>query len=482
MTQPLADTDRYDLIVIGGGPAGYVAAIRGAQLGFRTACIEKRKTLGGTCLNVGCIPSKALLDSSEHFLFAKQKAAKHGIVLGEVKLDLAAMLKRKETVVRQLTQGIAGLFKKNKVEHVLGHGKLVGREPATGMDLKFVEVTSESGVRRLAAPRILLATGSEPASLPFLPFDAKNVVSSTEALEFTEVPKHLVVIGGGVIGLEMGSVWSRLGSKVTVVEFLDRPLAGTDKGAALELQKILTKQGIEFKLNSKCLGAKPNPAGGMTVEVEDRATAHRFTVDCDKVLVSTGRRPYSDGLGLESLGIPTDKQGRVQVDSHLQTSVPGVYAVGDLIVGPMLAHKAEEEGIAAVETMAGQAGHVNYEAIPSVVYTWPELASVGATEEELKEKNIPYKAGSFPFLANGRAKAMEETEGTVKILAHAQTDRVLGVHIVGAAAGTMIAEAVAVIEYGGSAEDIARTSHAHPTLAEVVKEAALAVDKRQIHL
>jgi dihydrolipoamide dehydrogenase len=364
------------------------------------------------------------------------------------------------------------------VDHVLGHGRLLRQEG----DLKLVEVQGDSGTRTLAATRILLATGSEPAQLPFLPFDGKNVVSSTEALEFTEVPKHLVVIGGGVIGLELGSVWARLGAKVTVVEFLDRPLAGCDKGAALELQKYLTKQGIEFKLNSKCFDAKPNAQGGMTVEVEDRATAAKFTLDCDKVLVSTGRRPYSEKLGLDAFGIPTDKQGRVQVDSHLQTVVAGVYAVGDLIAGPMLAHKAEEEGIAAVETMAGQKPHVNYEAIPNVVYTWPELASVGATEEELKEKGIPYKAGSFPFMANGRAKAMEETEGSVKILAHAQTDRVLGVHIVGPAAGTMIAEAVAVVEYGGSAEDIARTSHAHPTLAEVVKEAALAVDKRQIHL
>ncbi len=468
----------YDLVVIGGGPAGYVAAIRGAQLGFKTACIEKRKTLGGTCLNVGCIPSKALLDSSEHYHYAKSKLSKHGIVVGEVKLDLATLMKRKDTVVRQLTQGIAGLFKKNGVTSHLGHGKLLGVEG----ELKYVEVGAEDGTKTvIAAKNVLLATGSDVTTLPFLPYDGKTVISSTEALELSEVPQHLVVIGGGVIGLEMGSVWSRLGAKVTVIEFQDRILPGMDKAIGKELQKALTKQGIEFKLAHKCLGAKKSPQG-MTVEVEDMSNSSKIMLECDKVLVATGRKPYTENLGLESLGIATDKLGRVQIDSHFRTSVAGIYAVGDIVVGPMLAHKAEEEGVAAVEIMAGQAGHVNYEAIPNVVYTWPEVASVGATEEELTAKGVAFKSGSFPFAANGRAKAMDETEGLVKILADAKTDRILGVHICGAHAGTMIAEAVTAIEFGAAAEDIARTSHAHPTLMEVMKEAALAVDKRQIHL
>lgn len=470
----------FDVIVIGGGPAGYVAAIRSAQLGFKTACVEKRKALGGTCLNVGCIPSKALLDSSEHFLHAKSKLQKHGVLVSDVKLDLPQMMKRKDTVVRQLTQGVAGLFKKNKVEHLLGHGKLVGSDG----EMKRVEVRTEDGTRLIQAPRILLATGSEATSLPFLPYDGKRILSSTEALELPEVPKHLVVIGGGVIGLELGSVWLRLGSKVTVIEFQDRILPGVDKQASGELYKSLIKQGMEFRLASKCLGSTAPKAGGewRVVEAEELATGKKFSLECDYVLVATGRKPYTEGLGLETLGIKTDKAGRVEVDSHYRTAAGGVYAVGDIISGPMLAHKAEEEGIAAVEFMAGQAGHVNYEAIPNVVYTWPELASVGASEEDLANKGIAYKSGVFPFLANGRAKAMDETEGMVKILADAKTDRVLGIHIVGPRASDMIAEAVAVMEFGGSAEDIARTSHAHPTLAEVLKEAALAVDRRQIHL
>jgi len=470
-------SETYDLIVIGGGPAGYVAAIRGAQLGFKTACIEKRKTLGGTCLNVGCIPSKALLDSSEHYHYAKSKLSKHGVMVGDVKLDLPAMMKRKDAVVRQLTTGIAGLFKKNKVAHFIGHGTLLGTEG----DLKKVSVTQDGQTQVISAPRILLATGSDVTALPFLPYDGKTVISSTEALELTEVPKHLVVIGGGVIGLEMGSVWARLGAKVTVIEFQDRILPGMDKGAATELHKALMKQGIEFKLSSKCLGAKKQ-GEWMVVEAEDMKAGAKFTLEADKILVATGRKPYSENLGLEALGIERDKMGRVNTDGHFQTKVPGIYAVGDLIVGPMLAHKAEEEGVAAVEIMAGQHPHINYDAIPSVVYTWPELASVGASEEDLQAKGVQYKAGSFPFMANGRAKAMDETEGTVKVLADARTDKVLGVHICGPHAGTMIAEAVAAIEFGASSEDIARTSHAHPTLMETLKEAALAVDKRQIHL
>lgn len=470
-------TENFDLIVIGGGPAGYVAAIRAAQLGMKTACIDKRKTFGGTCLNVGCIPSKALLDSSEHFLHAKTKFQKHGIVLGDVQLDLAQMMKRKDAVVRQLVNGVAGLFKKHKIEGINGKGKLL---PGSGPE-RQVEVVTEAGVRTLSAPRVLLATGSEPTQLPFLPFDGKSVLSSTEVLELTEVPKHLVVVGGGVIGLEMGSVWLRLGAKVTVIEFQDRISPFLDKQIGTELYKSLQKQGMEFKLATKCLGASQS-GSWMIVQTEEIATGTKSQIECDKILVSTGRRPYSEGLGLENLGIKTDKAGRVEVDAHYQTAAAGVYAVGDLITGPMLAHKAEEEGIAAVELMAGQKGHVNYEAIPNVIYTWPEVATVGYSEEELKAKGIAYKTGTFPFLANGRAKAMEESEGLVKVISDQKTDRLLGMHIVGPWASDLIAEATSVIEFGGSAEDIARTCHAHPTLSEVVKEAAMAVDKRQIHM
>lgn len=469
--------ENFDVIVIGAGPAGYVAAIRASQLGFKVACIEKDKTLGGTCLNVGCIPSKALLESSEHFYQAKTKFAKHGVMVGDLKLDLAAMLKRKDTIVRQLTNGIQGLFKKNKVEWVQGLGKFVKLEG----DQKVLEVKGETATRTISAPRVLIATGSEPVQLPFLPFDGKRVISSTEALTLSEVPKHLVVVGGGVIGLEMGSVWARLGARVTVVEFGAKILGGMDGTISNELQKALVKQGLEFRLSTKCLGAKKS-GDILLVEIEDLGTQAKSTLEADYVLVSTGRKPYTAGLGLDAIGLATDKAGRVEINPHFETKVKGVYAVGDVVVGPMLAHKAEEEGIAAVEIMKGQAGHVNYNAIPGVVYTHPEVASVGSTEEELKAKGIAYKSGQFPYMANGRAKAMEEAEGLVKILADAKTDRVLGVHICGARAGDLIAEAVAVIEFGGSAEDIARTSHAHPSLAEIVKEAALAVDKRQIHL
>ena len=471
------DAEKFDLIVIGGGPAGYVASIRAAQLGFKTACVEKRKSMGGTCLNVGCIPSKALLESSEHYLHAKTKLQKHGILIPEVSLDLPQMMKRKDAVVRQLTNGILGLFKKNKVEAVFGKGELVSAGPE-----KQVQVELENGTKRLlSAPRVLLATGSEPIELPFLKFDGKRVLSSTEALSIPEVPKHLVVIGGGVIGLELGSVWMRLGARVTVVEFQDRIVPFADTQMGTELYKSLGKQGMEFLLSTKCLGAQAID-NGLKVQVEKLSDGSKSEIECDYILVATGRRPFSEGLGLEKLGIKRDKAGRVQVDSHFQTEVQGLYAVGDLIAGPMLAHKAEEEGIAAVEIMAGQAGHVNYDAIPNVVYTWPELASVGANEEELKTKNTEYKVGTFPFMANGRSKSMEETEGLVKILADAKSDRVLGVHMVGPRVSELIAEAVIAMEFGGSAEDIARTCHAHPTLAEVMKEAALAVDKRAIHM
>jgi dihydrolipoamide dehydrogenase len=468
---------QFDLVVIGGGPAGYVAAIRAAQLGLKTACVEMRKTLGGTCLNVGCIPSKALLESSEHFYQAKNKFQKHGIVVGDLKLDLEQMMKRKDAVVRQLTTGIAGLFKKNGITFVNGKGRLDGTDGA----MKKVVVKTAEGEQKLTAKKVLLATGSEPIELPFLKFDGQSVVSSTEALEFAEVPKHLVVVGGGVIGLEMGSVWSRLGAKVTVVEFNDWIAGGSDRQISNELMKSLMKQGLEFKLGHKCLGAKKQ-GNWMMVEVEDRKSGQKFTLEADKVLVSTGRRPYSEGLGLETMGIERDPQGRVPVSEHYETSAEGVHAVGDLIVGAMLAHKAEEEGIAAVEFIAGKHGHVNYQAIPNVIYTHPELASVGWTEEEVKERGVPYKVGTFPYMANGRAKAMEEAEGMVKIVSHAQTDRVLGIHIVGARAGDLIAEGVAMMEFGATSEDIAQSSHAHPSLAETMKEAALAVNKRQIHL
>jgi dihydrolipoamide dehydrogenase len=468
--------EKFDLIVIGAGPGGYTAAIRASQLGFRVACVEKYKALGGTCLNVGCIPSKALLDSSEHFQHVKTKLSKHGVMVGDVKLDLPAMMKRKEAVVRQLTNGVAGLFKKHKIEWLAGAGKIL-----KGSSGEHIVEVSGAETKQYAASRVLIATGSEPSALPFLPFDGKRVVSSTEALELPEVPKHLVVIGGGVIGLELGSVWLRLGAKVTVVEFQERILPPVDRQASSELYKSLLKQGMEFKLAHKCLGAK-SEGNWVTVQIEEISTGGKAQLEADYVLVATGRRPYTAGLGLEALGIPLDKQGRVQINDHYETAVPGVYAIGDCVQGLMLAHKAEEEGIAAVELMAGKPGHVNYEAIPNVVYTWPELASVGATEEELKEAGVAYKPGTFPFMANGRAKAMDEQEGFVKILADTHSDRILGVHIVGPRASDMIAEAVIAMEFSASAEDIARSSHAHPTLAEVFREAALAVDKRQLNM
>lgn len=466
---------QYDLIIIGGGPAGYTGAIRAAQLGFKTAVIEKRKTLGGTCLNVGCIPSKALLNSSEHYHQAKTKFEKHGIKFSGLELDLGQMMKRKEATVRQLTNGIAGLFKKHKIEYLNGLGRFKG----INGDQKIVEVVAEDGsTKEVSAARVMIATGSAPIELPFLKFDGVNILSSTEALELTSVPKHLAIIGGGVIGLEMGSVWARLGSKVTVIEFQDRIMSGADKQVGLEFQKILAKQGFEFKLGTKCTGAKIDK-GGIVLTAEDRATGAAMAIECDKVLVATGRRPYTDKLGLEAVGLSTDKAGRIEIDDHFNTKVAGIVAVGDVVRGAMLAHKAEEEAVVAVEVMAGQAGHINYQAIPGVVYTWPEFASVGLTEEELKEKGVAYKAGTFPFIANARAKTMDEVEGLVKILADAKTDRVYGVHIVGPGAGDLIAEAAMIIEFGGSAEDIARTSHAHPSLAESMKEAALAVDKLQ---
>ncbi|HEV3164398.1 MAG TPA: dihydrolipoyl dehydrogenase [Isosphaeraceae bacterium] len=466
--------DRYDLIVIGAGPGGYVAAIRAAQLGMRVACVEKRPTLGGTCLNIGCIPSKALLDSSELYELAQKKLARHGIKVGKLDLDLAAMQARKNEVVKSLTDGVRFLFKKNKIDAITGTARLASPQSVAVRGADEKEAVFEAG-------HVLLATGSVPVALPGLAFDGRAIVSSTEALEFDRVPRHLVVVGGGYIGLELGSVWKRLGAKVTVIEFLPRivPLADLEMGKLLH--RSLAKQGLEFQLETKVTGAKL--AGDRITVSAETSDKKALTYECDKVLVAIGRRPYSEGLGLAEVGVQVDpKSGRVTVDKHFRTAVPTISAIGDLIAGPMLAHKAEDEGVACAEILAGKAGQVNYDTIPSVVYTWPEMASVGLTEEQLKEQGTAYNVGKFPFSANGRAKAMDETEGQVKILADAHTDRVLGVHIVGPRASDMIAEAVAVMEFAGSAEDIARTSHGHPTLSEVMREAAMAVDKRAIHM
>lgn len=462
-------SDTFDLVVIGGGPAGYVAAIRAAQLGMKTACVEKRGTLGGTCLNVGCIPSKALLDSSERFEEAGKHAAEHGIKIGKLELDLKTMLKRKDDVVDNLCKGIEGLFKKNKVTYVKAAGEITAPD------------TVKAGKETLKTKNILIATGSEVTPLPGVEIDEKKIVSSTGALALESVPGHMVVIGGGVIGLELGSVWRRLGSKITVVEFLDRIVPGVDGEVGKQFHKILEKQGMEFKLGTKVTKAE-NKSKGVKLTLEPAKGGDAETLDADVVLVAIGRRPYTQGLGLESVGIKTDERGRIPINGHFQTSQKNIYAVGDVVVGPMLAHKAEEEAIAAVEIMAGQAGHVDHNTVPSVIYTWPEVASVGKSEEELKAAGVSYNAGKFPFLANSRGRAIGQTDGFVKILADAKTDRVLGVHIIGPDAGTLIAEAVTVMEFGGSAEDIARTCHAHPSLNEAVKEAALAVDKRPIHI
>jgi dihydrolipoamide dehydrogenase len=464
--------ERYDLVVIGAGPGGYVAAIRAAQLGLKVACVEKADALGGTCLRIGCIPSKALLDSSELYHLAESKFAKHGIKLSNLGVDLPAMHKRKDQVVKGLTDGVAYLFRKNKITPVFGSAKLTSPTTVrvTGSDGKDVD---------LEAGHILLATGSAPINLPFLPFDGKTVVGSTEALAFDAVPKHLVVVGGGAIGLELGSVWRRLGAKVTIIEFLPRIVPASDFEIGDLLRKSLTKQGLEFHLETKVSGADIKPDGAVVKATNSKGQDLEFP--CDKILVSVGRRAYTEGLGLDAAGLQADpKTGKVAVDEHFRTNVPTVSAIGDLIAGPMLAHKAEDEGVAFAELLVGKAGHVDYNLIPNVVYTWPELASVGRTEEQLKEEGIPYRVGKSSFLANGRAKAMDETDGVVKLLAHPETDRLLGAHILGARASDMIAELVAVMEFGGSSEDVARTSHAHPTLSEVVREAALAVDKRSI--
>jgi dihydrolipoamide dehydrogenase len=464
--------ERFDLVVIGAGPGGYVAAIRAAQLGMQVACVEKRATLGGTCLNVGCIPSKALLDSSEWYAQARSKFARHGIEFSDLRLDLKALLARKDGVVKGLTDGVAFLFKKNKIAWVQGAGRLAGAG-------KVLVKGAGAETRMLETKAILLATGSEAVSLPSLPFDGSAIVSSTEALAFDKVPAHLIVVGAGYIGLELGSVWSRLGSKVTVVEFLPRILPLTDTEIAELLHKSLAKQGMTFHLDTKVTGASTQ-GGRVIVNATSKGQDHLF--QGDKVLVAVGRRPYTTGLGLEEAGVTvSEKGGRMAVDENFQTNVPGIYAIGDLIDGPMLAHKAEDEGVAFAERLAGSKTVVNHLTIPSVIYTWPEVASVGLTEDQVREKGGEYRVGKFPFANNGRARCMDEMEGLVKILADARTDRVLGVHIIGPRASDLIAEAVTVMEFAGSAEDIARICHAHPTLSEAVREAALAVDRRALH-
>jgi dihydrolipoamide dehydrogenase len=465
----------YDLVVIGTGPGGYVCAIRAAQLGLRTAVVEKRATHGGTCLNVGCIPSKALLHASEAFEEANKHFADLGIDVGTPKLDLKKMMAFKDEGVAGNTKGVEFLLKKNKVETFHGTGRIAGAGR--------VEVVSEDGGNQMLETKsIVIATGSDVTRLPGVTIDEKVVVSSTGALELDRVPKKLLVIGAGVIGLELGSVWRRLGAEVTVVEYLDRVLPGMDGEVGKQFQRILTKQGIAFKLSTKVTGVEIGKKGGASVTVEPAAGGTAETLQADVVLVAIGRVPYTEGLGLDTVGVQRDDKGRILTDSHYATNVTGIYAIGDVIAGPMLAHKAEDEGVAIAEMLAGQSGHVNYGVIPNVVYTFPEVASVGKTEEELKKDGIAYNAGKFPFTANGRAKANGTTDGFVKVLADAQTDRVLGVHIVGADAGNLIAEVAVAMEFGASSEDIARTCHAHPTLTEAVKEAALAVNKRAIHV
>ena len=462
-------SEEFDVIVIGAGPGGYVCALRAAQLGLKVACVEKRATLGGTCLNIGCIPSKALLQSSENFHAASHDFAAHGVEIPEVKLDLARMMARKGEVVTANVKGVEFLFRKNKVTWLKGTARIVapGRVAVDGTEY--------------SAKNIVIATGSESVPLPGVDVDERQIVTSTGGLELDQVPKRLVVIGGGYIGLELGSVWRRLGSEVTVIEFLDRLVPTMDAEVARAFERVLGKQGIKFRLGTKVTAARPGN-DGVTLTVEPAKGGAAEEIVADVVLLAIGRRAITDGLGLAEAGIATDERGRVRTDGHYATNVAGIYAIGDVIDGPMLAHKAEEEGVAVAEIIAGQAGHVNYGAIPGVVYTWPEVASVGQTEEELKAAGVAYTVGKFPFTANARARAMGDTEGFVKILADKATDRVLGAHIIGPDAGTLIAELVTAMEFGASAEDIARTCHAHPSLNEAVKEAALAVEGRALHI
>lgn len=462
----MAATEQFDLIVLGGGPGGYVGAIRAAQLGMKVACVEKEAALGGTCLRVGCIPSKALLDSSELYDQIRHKAESHGFAVEGASVDVSKMLKRKDDVVTGLTRGVEGLFKKNTIEWARGFGRLVGKDT--------VEVEAKDGRRTLSAKNILLATGSVPIELPFLKFDHERIIDSTGALAIPEVPQHLVVVGGGVIGLELGSVWLRLGAKVTILEAMPTILPGMDAEVVKQATRIFSKQGFEIKTGTKVTGAE-RKGKKVTVTVEGGDP-----IGADYLLVAVGRRAYTEGMGFEEAGVRMER-GVIQVDERYHTGIGNIYAIGDSIGGRMLAHKAEEEGIAAVEFMAGKHGHVNYAAVANVVYTWPEIASVGASEEELKQAGTEYKVGKFPWAANGRAKAMGETDGFVKVLADSTSDRLLGLHILGPRASDLIAEAALALEFEGSAEDIARSVHAHPTLPEAVKEAALAVDGRAIH-
>ena len=464
--------DNFDLVVIGGGPGGYVCAIRAAQLGLKTACVESRGALGGTCLNVGCIPSKSLLNLSENFHKAKKDFNQQGIEIEGIKLNIEKMMSNKNKSVQVLTKGVEFLFKKNKVTYIKGKGVLFSKN-----DIVVYENNKKNNYK---TKNIVIATGSEVSSLPGIEIDEKNIISSTGALSLKKVPKKLAVIGGGYIGLEMGSVWSRLGSEVTVIEYLDFITPGMDREISNEFKKILTKQGIKFKMGSKVKSVK-NAGTKVLINYQDIKNSKDETLEVDKVLVSVGRKPYTEGLNLTKVGVKKDNKGRIEVNEKLQTSIQNIYAIGDVIKGPMLAHKAEEEGVAVAEILAGQAGHVNYDVIPGVIYTSPEVATVGKTEEQLKDQKISYKIGKFPFLANSRAKVNNETDGFVKILADAKTDKVLGVHIIGPHCGDMIAEMALAMEFGASAEDIARTCHAHPTHTEAIKEAALAVDKRPIH-
>lgn len=460
---------KYDVIIIGSGPGGYVCAIKCAQLGIKTAVVEGRESLGGTCLNIGCIPSKALLHASERFYESKNQFKDLGIDISAPKVNLKAMMKHKDDVIGANTQGIEFLFKKNKIDWLKGWGKIVD------------EGTVQVGEEKYITKNIIIATGSDVMSLPNITIDEKQIVSSEGALKLPQVPKSMVVIGGGVIGLEMGAVWSRLGAKVTVIEFLDRLLPGMDKDCAKELQKIMEKKGIAFKLSTKVTSAKTDK-NGVTLEMEPAAGGKAETLKADVVLVAVGRKPYTEGLGLEEVGVETDNRGRIKTGDTFDTNIDGIYAIGDVIEGAMLAHKAEEEGVVLAEMLAGQSGHINYNLIPGVVYTHPEVASIGYLEEQLKDQGVEYKIGKFPYSANGRARAMKASEGFVKIITNAKTDKILGCHIIGAEAGTLIHEVATIMEFGGSAEDLARTCHAHPTLNEVVKEAALAAFDKPIHM
>jgi dihydrolipoamide dehydrogenase len=464
--------EKFDVVIIGSGPGGYVAAIRAGQLGLKTAIIEKDKELGGTCLNIGCIPSKALLTSSDHFSFAKKEAAKHGIVIENPRVDLPTMQKRKDKVVKTLTGGVRQLMKTNKVMVLEGMGTIA----APGK----VSVKSSAGeTQEIETKNIVIATGSAAIELPFAKFDGKTIVSSTEALCFEEAPKKFLVVGAGAIGLELGSVWNRLGSEVTMLEFLPRIALGFDLELSNLLQRALTAQGIKFHLETKVTGVKIE--NGRAIASADKAN-EKLTFEADKVLVSVGRKPFSEGLGAEKVGVEFDERKRIKVDKHFRTNVDGIYAIGDVIAGPMLAHKAEDEGIACVEIIAGKSGHVNYDAIPGIIYTNPELAGVGITEDQAREKAMNVRVGKFPFRANGRALANEDVEGVVKFIADAKTDKILGAHILQHAASELIAEPTSVIEFGGSSEDLGRTCHSHPTLSEAVKEAAMAVEKRALHI